>query len=342
MPAFYQPLAVLPMLAALVLSPSLAIAQTDVATAKAEYRKAYDAMAQKDWATARELLLGMWSRNKTYDVASSLGQVEFQLQNYAAAARYMTFANANVPPSEKTEFIKKLEKGLREVRGRVGIVRITVNEPGAELSSAGVVLGQSPLTEEIFLDPGNHVIVATKDGRVAQRQVTAQRGESIEVSLTLPPEEPASGLPPAPSPNAGAVSTSPPASSAAAPSSPDVLPAAIGGGLALAAVATGVGFRLSAASSYDDADALRRKNGPQGCANGTAAPADCAAQREANETGDKRVNMSTIAFGVAGAALVGTAVYWFWPRQSESESASPRVHGSIGQHGGFLSLSGNF
>jgi len=347
MPALSHKLTIVSALAAasFVLSPVRALAQPDASSAKAEYRKAYDAIAKQDWATARDLLLGMWNKSKTYDVASSLGQVEFRLQHYAAAARYMTFANANVPPSEKTEFIKKLEKGLQEVRVRVGAIRVTVGEPGAELRAGDQLIGQSPLTEEVFLDPGSCVVTATKDGRVARQQIVAHGGESFTVTLNLPaaeqpPSPPGATTPPPPATEPAPLTTThppPPASS-----SPDLLPVAIGGGVALVALATGIGFRLSANSSYDDADALRNKNGAQGCADGTAPASDCTAQTDANKSGDRKTNVSTVAFGVAGAAVVGTAVYWFWPRSSATEKASPRVQGSIGQGGGFLSISGNF
>src|SRR5437870_9509677 len=185
--------------ASVPLSPAPALAQPVTAAAKAEYRKAYDAMAKDDWATARDLLLGLWNKNKTYDVASSLGQVEFRLQHYAACARYMTFANANVPPSEKTEFIKKVERGLREVLLRVATIRVVVNEPGAELRDGDEIIGLSPVTEQVFLDPGSHVITATKDGRVARQEIVARGGESFEVSLNLKPaEQPSPALAPRP------------------------------------------------------------------------------------------------------------------------------------------------
>jgi hypothetical protein len=349
MPAFSNKLIVLSFFAAasVALSPAPALAQPDATSAKAEYRKAYDAMARQEWLTARELLLAMWNKNKTYDVASSLGQVEFRLQHYAAAAKYMTFANANVPPSEKTEFIKKLQKGLQEVRILVGSIRVVVNEPGAELRAGDQAIGQSPLNDEVFLDPGTYLVTATKDGRTASQKIVAKAGESFEVSLNLPPAErgsvtPGSGLPPAsPSTSTNLGPTAPPSHESES-SSPSLLPAVIGGGVALVALTTGIGFRVAANGRYDDAEALREKNGPQGCADGTAPASDCAAQNEANKSGDRKTNVSTVAFSVAGAALVGTAVYWFWPRSSATEKAGPRVQGTVGQGGGFLTISGNF
>lgn len=331
--------------ASLTFAPALAVAEPDPGSAKAEYRKAYAAMSKRDWPTARELLLAMWNKNNTYDVASSLGQVEFQLRHYAAAARYMTFANAHVPPSEKSEFIKKLQKGLQEVRLRVTAIRITASEPGAELKAGDEVLGESPLTDEVFLDPGTYVVTATKDGRVARQPITARSGESFAVTLTLPPVEKNStvalaGDPVAPPPVVEAPQSSAPIP--ASSSSPDLLPVIIGGGVTVAALATGIGFRLSASSSYDEAAALRKTNGAEGCVSGSAPVSDCAAQTDANRSGDRKANASTVAFGVAGAALVGTAVYWFWPRSSATAKASSRAQGSISKNSAFLGISGDF
>jgi hypothetical protein len=90
-------------------TPSLRAQPSDPTAASAEYRKAYAAMAKEDWRKAREILLTIWKTNKTYDVASSLGQVEFKLAHYGSAARFMAFALDHVAPSEKPEFIQRLK-----------------------------------------------------------------------------------------------------------------------------------------------------------------------------------------------------------------------------------------
>jgi len=320
---------------------------SDSNAAGAEYRKAYAAIAKEDWAKAREILLGLWTVNRTYDVASSLGQVEFKLRHYGSAARFMAFALANVAPSEKPEFVQRLRNGLRELRLKVGTLRVVVNEPGAELIFGDEVLGTSPLEQEVFLDAGSHVLTARKNGRTARADVSLKAGEGLDVTLTLPPEGP-----PAPPVSGLGVETSPavPRNSTTAPPtadrahSPSLVPVVVGGAVVAASLATGVGLRISANGSYNDADDLRRKNGAEGCMSGAAPQADCDAQTEANRSGDSKANFSTVAFGVAGGALLATAAYWFWPRESSTLTSRPnaRFHSSVSNSGGFIGVSCDF
>jgi hypothetical protein len=319
---------------------SLRAQSSDPNVAAAEYRKAYAAVAKEDWPTAREIFFSIWKTNKTYDVASSLAQVEFKLEHYGSAARFMAFALEHVAPSEKPEFIQRLKNGLRELRLRVGTVRISVNEPGAEIALEEEILGTSPLTQEVFLDPGKHVIFARKHGRTAKLDVLAKAGEFFDVTLTLPA---------APPPSSGLGIDTAPRSEVTtrtdAPSQhPSIVPVVVGGTVFVASLATAIGLRISANASYSDADELRRRNGPQGCTSGTASPADCAAQAEANSSGDDKANFSTAAFTVAGGALLATAAYWFWPRHSDARASRPRtrLQGSITNSSGFLGISYDF
>lgn len=335
--------------AALVALPSLLLATSlraqplDPNAAAAEYRKAYAAIAKEDWPKAREILLEVWKTNKTYDVASSLGQVEFKLGHYASAARFMDLAIANVAPSEKPEFIQRLKSGMREVRLRVTSIRVTVNEPGAEVAIGAEVMGTSPLTREVFLDPGSHVITAEKDGRTAKANVVAKAGESFDLPLTLPAKAataPTSGL----DVDAPAVPSSEPPRAEPSRERVSVVPVIVGGAVAAVSLATGIVLRVSAGGSYDDAEALRKQNGPDGCATGAAPKEDCEAQVDANGSGDTKTNASTVAFAVAGGALLATAAYWFWPRDSSTHASRPaaRLHGGVDATGGFLGISYDF
>ncbi|HKY38436.1 MAG TPA: hypothetical protein VJN18_20980 [Polyangiaceae bacterium] len=331
----------------LLKSPSAIAQAADPSTTAADYRKAYAAMAKEDWPKARELLLKVWNDKNTYDVAASLGQVEFKLEHHAAAARYMAFALANVAPSEKAEFIERLKKGLREVRLRVGSIRVAVNEPGAEIVAGDEVIGTSPLTQEVFLDPGRHVVIARKGERSAKADVLAKAGEGFEVTLSLPaeppPAAPTSGLGVASPPSAGNAEAQPGDTGTTQRS---VVPVLVGGGVAVVAVGLGIGFRVAAGSSQDRFEELRTKYGEEGCAGSASDSSDCAALADAVDSTDFRRNFSTASFVVAGAAAIGTAVYWFWPRSTDSAQAgrarSFRFNASADQDGGMVWVGGSF
>jgi hypothetical protein len=120
----------------------------------------------------------------------------------------------------------------------------------------------------------------------------------------------------------------------------------VGGSIVLIGAGLGIGYRVSASSKNDDLHALQEKNGSNGCNDGSAAPTDCDAAKDAGESVDSRRNISTASFVVAGAALVGTAVYWFWPRSSTATAAGGgrtfSVSGAPAHHGGSLFVSGSF
>src|SRR5438105_10853574 len=75
-----------------------AAAQDAAHDANAQYRQAFAALSQRNWLEARRLLLPLWQKAHTWDVASGLGQAEFLLDNYATGATYTAFALANLPP----------------------------------------------------------------------------------------------------------------------------------------------------------------------------------------------------------------------------------------------------
>lgn len=167
-------------------SASRGAESNDRARALARYREAYAAMNAGDWTKARRLLLELWETSKTYDVAASLGQVEYQLLNFVDAARYMAFAIENMAPKERFSSLERYRKALDEIRAWVGTVQVTVPTPGAEIRVDGEVVGQSPFDEEIFVTPGTHVLEAfAGQRRLAKATVSIAAGERLTQSLDL-------------------------------------------------------------------------------------------------------------------------------------------------------------
>ncbi|HXK18787.1 MAG TPA: hypothetical protein VNG33_13345 [Polyangiaceae bacterium] len=254
---------------------------------------------------------------------------------------------ANVPPTEKLDSAAKMKKDLAQLRELAAQLQLTVNESGAEITIDGTSVGTSPLGE-FYLDDGQHTVAARLGDRTASKALKAEKGKvwSIELDLPKPPDEPAPAAAAAAGPATQPLAPAPPQPASPAAndsSSASVVPVVVGGAVFAGALITGIALRVSASASYKDADALRTKNGPQGCASGTASTSDCGAQADANSSGDRKTNISTVAFSVAGAALVGTAIYWFWPRQSATTTTgSTRVVGTISQSSGFIGISRDF
>ncbi len=334
----------------LAISPALARAQTapttendESARARTLFRQGAAAMKDGKYPEARKALLEAWNLRHTYDVAAILGQAELELKLYRDAAEHLDFAMKNLAPRESAETLDKIKSGLQTARLQVAELRISISEPNAKVTVDGQEIGTSPLPGSVFVTSGSCKIEARLgDDRIASQTVQASMGNAYNVELSIPQPKPSAP------PTSLAEVTQPVATpDAGADTSPSLVPVIIGGSLFVAGAAMGIGYRVAASSSKDDLDALRAQNGADGCSTGAASPADCAAQQSAAEDVDSRRNLSTVGFVVAGAAAVGTAIYWFWPRSSSAAASARRdqkflLSGGPTRGGGSLILSGSF
>jgi hypothetical protein len=296
---------------------ALALAQVPAAAAPAQetYRRAHEAMNAKNWTEARRLLLELWGQAETYDVAASLGQVEYELGKYASGARFMAFAVDHIPPKEKPETVQRFKAAFEELKARVGAVRVSVSEAGASVRVDQEIVGSSPLPSDVFVEPGAHVFEARAgDGRRTEQKVDAIAGRTQVLNLVLPTVAAAAGP-------SEASRTTPPDEGAppAASDSPgkSMIPVYVAGGVAVTGLALGVGFTLAASSTTDDINSSSAAIGDRSCA-GTSPPAECTDLRDALETRDTQRNISYVSFGVAGGALVTGIAYLLWPTSAAS------------------------
>lgn len=324
-----------------------------------EYRRAYDAMDRAEWAEARRLLLNLWGRVRTYDVAASLAQVEYQLLNFPAAARYMAFAIANVAPKEKFENLERYRAALREIRAWVGTLHLTAREPGAEVRVNGELVGKGPFDAEVFVEPGTYVVEARiGNARVASKTVSLTAGETRRTPLELPSlgaldarkAEPLSKT--SRDTNVAAKSTRLGAPDGAAGESfldaneteRSLVPVYVGSALAAAGVTMAVGFGVAAHEAQERAELLSARLGPSGCASGAASPSDCRAAREAVERQRNRAAWSTVGLGVGAVSVLATLGYWLvWPEPSpKHHKSSFQPNAALSASGAELSFTGNF
>ncbi len=314
------------------------------ARARELFRQGAAAMKEGKFQDARKALQQVWIIRQSYDVAAILGQVELELKAYRDAAEHLDFALRNLAPRESAETLANIKTGLVSAKQHVGELRLTVNEARVPITLDGKDVGSSPLASSIFVEPGSHVVRAQlSSDRVASQTIQAVSGNAYTVELTLPVES--ASTPIAPSSGLGEP-PHPPARPDNVSDAPSIVPVVVGGSIVLAGLGLGIGYRVAASSKFDDLQALQEKNGPNGCNTGAAASADCDAAKSAGESVDVRRNISTASFVVAGAALVGTAVYWLWPRSSTEAAAARRpifsVSGAPAPHGGSLFVSGSF
>ena len=335
-------------------SPMRAAAQESAGAANSQYRKASVAVEKKDWPEVQRLLLPLWEKKHTWDVAVGLGKAEWYLGNKAAGTRYMAFAVANVPPKEKTQAVEGLRTALDTMKAGVGTVQISVNKDSAEVLADSQVIGNAPIEGEVFLDPGTHVLEARLAGASAKQSLEVAPGKSYTVALVV---EEAQATPRAAAPQDlhDNKRVELPAQSNPATDAPknDVSESAIqprtivliaGAGVTAIAAGLGIGFALKASSHNQHAKNVGASLGSKDCSSPTAAAsAQCADLTDSLSSRDSASRVEAVSFGVAiAAAVTTTIVVLAWPERKKPSAGRLQVLPSAESHAGGLVLTGSF
>ncbi|MGC4070814.1 MAG: PEGA domain-containing protein [Polyangiaceae bacterium] len=335
------------LLLGLCLAPTVAnaVGSGDHQKARSAYEQSMVLYSQKRYEEAKQIMLELWAQNRSYDVATALGQSELKLGHYADAARYFAFAVAHCPPTEQTKQQEGMQRLLGESQKHVLTLQLKANVTGASVTVDGVDWGTTPLESDIYLDPGLHIITVRKDGYVtADRKLNAAAGTTDTWEVTMQPDATKSMVA-AGNASAGA-NVNPfqesPHDGAASKPNPWIL---VGGGVVTAgAVVAGLVFSSKASSAKDDADRRRSDIAPGACIGPRTGQSDaCAELFDYADKSDRFSTYSTIGFVAAGVVAGGTLAYWFWPRKQAASAANRvTVDGSVARNSGALWLTTNF
>jgi hypothetical protein len=312
------------------------------------FRKGAAQMVAGDYEGAHTTLLQAWTIRQTSDVAGALGQVELATQHFRDAAEHLNWSLAHFPPVESEKTLQATRKLLLQAKQHVAQVQISANRDGAEIRIDGAALGVSPLPAPLFVESGEHEITGWLGAQRVTRVIVADNGKEYAINFTFAPGATSASDSGAAVQASGTISPtelSPTSMDGHEETHRSIVPVMVGGAVFALGLGTGIGLALSANSKYDDANALQNLVGPAGCTSATSYPSQCADLRSATKSGDRYQNWSTVGFVAAGAALVATPIYWFWPRK-KSTTASAGMLRHIGasvmpQYSG-LSLSGEF
>ncbi|HET9957291.1 MAG TPA: hypothetical protein VFQ61_22490 [Polyangiaceae bacterium] len=289
------------------------------ATAQTQYRKAYQLMRERKWPAARQILSELWAQAQTYDVAASLSQVDFQLGAFASSAEYMSFALSHVPPKEKVETVQRYRTALAELKTKVGTVTILVNRPDAEVSIDGRVIGQSPLSADVFVDPGARSFAAQLAQGLTQQELNVEPGKSYRVELDFPEQDPSLAQDASlRSPRAVTTGFSG-AEAAFVDRRRNFTPAIVTGAVAGAGLISGLVLLVAANKKSEDADSIRESlGGSNPCGVGTIYDRDCSNLRDLS---DDAATLRAVSYASFGAALAaGVVTYVLWPKAKRPPS----------------------
>jgi hypothetical protein len=285
-----------------------------------------------------------WDLKQSYDIAANLGNLELEQGMPRDAAEHLAFALRTVAVTVPEDRVATIRGLLDRARRLVGAATVKVNIAGAEILVDGQSVGRSPLSGDIFVDPGKRTIEARLSPYVPAKQVVdVARASTVPVELVLVLTAPSASA----SASAPPVPTAPPV---VTPKS--MVPVGIGVAAAAAGLGVGiVGLVLSGSKAGEVARlqgelALVDKQGNHSVCATAAKPAQCADLDSALVSKGSFSNLAIAGFATAGVATLATVAWALWPGSTPaptSEKASPvRASFAAGPSGGSVTISGQF
>jgi hypothetical protein len=121
-----------------------------------------------------------------YRVLYNIGQVNYQLNNYAKALtalrRYLDEGGAEVPSARRTA----VEQDIAQLRDRVASLTVKTNVEGAEILVDDLPLAKAPMAKPAVIDAGQHVVKVTAPAHEARSQVITVAGrDNLEITIEI-------------------------------------------------------------------------------------------------------------------------------------------------------------
>jgi len=312
----------LPILAAALLAPALAIGGEPTAAERESARRLMDEGKEK--TKSKDLEGALVAYGKAHGIMHvpttgiALARTHLAL-GHLVEARDVALEVARFPKERNEPAVfESARADAREIeastKDRIPTLRVKVKGPApSALSIDGAAISATLFDTPLAVNPGHRVVVvANKAGVERKAEVDVAEREKKTVELELP-EEPKGGTTPAPT--STSTSTTGPAPTASA----SVEPPSKGGGPgralfiggAVVAVAGAAAGTVTGLMTLSKADAVK----PQ-CENGKCDPS----VKSDLDTGKTLGLVSTISFGVAGAGLVIAVVGLVWPSPKASST----------------------
>jgi len=183
-------------LSAAILSGGLAFAQSKPTDEYAAllYRGTQAEM-QGRLNEAIEAFIPAYRIKQEYKVACTIARLAFRVQErrLIEAAEYYDLCKRTADrPKTKAGIARRIAE-LNELEvTKAHLITVELQaESGASIYVNNKFAGVAPLRFSLFLEPGNNVIEARKDGESIKREVEGTRGETLSLQLTRPALAPA-------------------------------------------------------------------------------------------------------------------------------------------------------
>ena len=273
--------------------------------ARQRYQEGVKDFDSGKWEEARAAFLQAYALKRSPAILLNLGLSELRAGRYYEDAGNHLQQFLRELPAASADQRATAEKGVADVKRRSGMLVVTVDAGGADISIDGATVGRSPLLDPIFVKPGKHTVFAAYQGKSSASVVDVKIGAVAGATLSL-------GVAGAPAP---AVVTPPSAGTPTPP--PSIAPS---GGLPAGMMGTGTPPPAAAPSAPPAAAPMPPGStppnayAPNGYAGnnlgpGGAAPIAEPSGREPFLTWYKRKPIAWVGTGVAGLGLLGGIVF---------------------------------
>jgi len=299
----------------LFLVSSTAGAQPPPEEADALFRQGNSLYKEQRWADARAAFASAWHLKKAHDIAANLAYAEMKLGRFRDAAEHLAFAVKSWPPTGKADKRAYAVEGLQLAKREVGTLTIQVSIPRADVLVDGALVGQAPLGDDVFVEPGSHTIEAKRAGyEDAREAVQAAKGsaQTVTVTLAVTKSDPRISPPPPP----------PPITEAWRPGAALLV---TGGVLAAGGLAAGVALTTAANKKAVDVSQLQL---PQSWTCATPSPTNASKCTTLNAAASNKATLSNAAASsfIAGSAFtLVTAGLGIWAATAAPVRAAPTV-----------------
>jgi tetratricopeptide (TPR) repeat protein len=267
-----------------------------------------------------------------------IGLCCMKLGEWAGAAaeleKYVVGEGGSIDPQMAEEISVLLE----DITKKIGVIYLTVETAGAEISVDGASCGKAPLQGGIFVDPGEHEIEVSAEGLEWRKSLEIKAGETMELEvkksdLSLPGQGQGASVPAGPKPEKkGKRIGRSYAYAALSLTLASLACAAITGGLA-----------LKDANELEDLD---RQCEQDVCYNNLALHNEYAANKnDVYSRADAEAKASTALFAVSGAFALATILLFVFSRpvkEAGNGSSSGKISTSFLPGAEGLALKVNF
>ncbi len=174
-----------------VMAPATAVAQPDggVREADRHFQRGVSLYVEADYRGALVEFERAYTLAPNGIVLFNVGETQYQLRDYAAALATFEHYLVEAPANDSHRTLA--EANIKELRTRVGRLRIVTVPPGAEVSIDDKVVGQTPFEKAIVVGIGQLSVRATMPGRPpVVRTVDVAAEDDVPLTIEMPDASP--------------------------------------------------------------------------------------------------------------------------------------------------------